>query len=261
MALDYSQRKQVSRNRPKKRSTKPFLLLILGVISGVYALGIGTGWLLFRGSAHDVPPVASEATETAAGGKAAESSSASKDSANSPSPAAKDNEAPLTFYYTLPKGDKGVIGSGVNLRPDEGAPLPKRDPSELPQPTVKQQQPAKSEKMEGTTKTAVAVKEKPPRETPPAPAREKATGAPPLQQSKDSGKGNYTVQVGSYYDKSEAHNLKASLAKNGFSARIVEHTVQGKGTLYRVRIGNRMEQEAAAGLAAKVGKNAIAVPE
>jgi cell division protein FtsN len=261
MALDYSQRKQINKNRPKKRSTKPFLLLILGAISGVYALGIGTGWLLFKGAVKNSAPVASDPAKADQSRKASGASPSAKDTTNSPSPTGKGSETPLTFYYTLPKGDKGVIGSGVNLRRDESAPIAKRDVPAPQASAVKPQQPVRSEQGEGRAKAPVDEKENIAKESKPHEANDKPTSTLPMKQKKELGKGGYSVQVGSYHDKNEAQGLRASLEKNGFSARVVEYAVPGKGVLYRVRVGNRMEQETATRLAVKVGKNAIAVPE
>jgi cell division septation protein DedD len=261
MALDYSQRKQINRNRPRKRSTKPFLLLILGAISGVYALGIGTGWLLFRGASQNSQPVATDRSKADESRKVSGASPSAKDADNSPLPTGKGNETPLTFYYTLPKGDKGVIGSGVNLPRDESAAIAKRDAPAPLASAVKPQQPVKSEQREGRAKAPVDEKENIAKEPKPHEGKEKPTSTPPMNQRKELGKGGYSVQVGSYHDKSEAQDLKSSLEKNGFSARVVEYAVPGKGVLYRVRVGNRMEQETATRLAVKVGKNAIAVPE
>jgi cell division septation protein DedD len=261
MALDYSQRKQINRNRPKKRSTKPFLLLILGAISGVYALGIGTGWLLFKGAAQNRAPVSSDPAKADESRKASGASPSAKDAASLPSPTGKGKETPLTFYYTLPKGDKGVIGSGVNLPRDESSPIAKR---EVPAPqasAVKPQQPVKSEQRDGRAKAPVEEKESMAKEAKPHEANDKPTSTLPMKQKKELGKGGYSVQVGSYHDRNEAQYLKSSLEKDGFSARVVEFAVPGKGVLYRVRVGNRMEQETATRLAVKVGKNAIAVPE
>jgi cell division septation protein DedD len=261
MALDYSQRKQINRNRPKKRSTKPFLLLILGAISGVYALGIGTGWLLFKGAARNGPQVASDSAKVDESRKTSGASPSAKDTVNSPSPNGKGNETPLTFYYTLPKGDKGVIGSGVNLPRDESVPIAKRDVPAPQASAVKPQQPVKSEQGEGRAKASVDEKERIAKEAKPLQVNDKPTNVLPTKQKKELGKGGYSVQVGSYHDRNEAQDLRASLEKNGFSARVVEYAVPGKGVLYRVRVGNRMEQETATRLAVKVGKNAIAVPE
>ena len=261
MAIDYSQRKQINRNRPKKRSTKPFLLLILGAISGVYALGIGTGWLLFKGAAQNSAPVAADPAKANESSKVSGASPSAKDADNPPSPTGKGNETPLTFYYTLPKGDKGVIGSGVNLPRDESAPIAKRDAPAPQASALKPQQPVKTEQREGRAKAPVNENENIAKEAKPHEANDKPTSTIPMKQKKELGKGGYSVQVGSYHDKNEAQDLKSSLEKNGFSARVVEYSVPGKGVLYRVRVGNRMEQETATRLAVKVGKNAIAVPE
>lgn len=263
MPLDYSHRKQVNRNRPKKRSPKLYLLLILGAVSGVYALGIGTGWLLFKNSKQDLPQATSNSAKADEKQKGPEPSPAAKDAGSTPSPTGKANEAPLTFYYTLPKGDKGVIGSGVNLPRDESPVMTKRDApvADSHVNVTKPQPPSKTEQREAGTKSTNTEKEKTVKETTPNQAKEKPKESLPIKQKKEGGKSGYSVQVGSYHDKNEAQSLKNSLEKNGFSARIVEFAVPGKGILYRVRVGNKMDQEAANRLAGKVGKSAIAVPE
>jgi cell division protein FtsN len=261
MPLDYSHRKQVSRNRPKKRSPKPFLLLILGAVSGVYALGIATGWLIFRDTTQKLPSVASNPAKTDDSRKIPESSTSAQGAANAPAPNGKNNETPLTFYYTLPKGDKGVIGSGVNLPREESPVTAKRDVPPPQASAMKPQQSVKSEQRESGANLPAVEKEKSVKEIKPSQAKQKPMDTLPAKQKKESVKGGYSVQVGSYHDKNEAQDLRSNLEKNGFSARVVEYPVQGKGVLYRVRVGNRMEQDAATRLAAKVGKNAIAVPE
>lgn len=263
MSLDYSNRRQVSRNRPRRRSPKIYLLLILGAVSGVYALGIGTGWLLFRNAKPYVPGSAPTSATADEKQKDSEHSPPVKETGSNPAPTGKGNETPLTFYYTLPKGDKGVIGSGMNL-PREGSPVPAKRDTAAPDSTVnpsKPQPPAKTGQRESGTTSTDAEKEKMVTETTPDKAKDKPKGNLLVKQKKEVGKNGYAVQVGSYHDKNEALNMKNSLEKNGHSARIVEYAVPGKGTLFRVRVGSRMDQEAATHLAEKVGKNAIAVPE
>lgn len=263
MALDYSNRTQVSRNRPKKRSTKPFLLIIFFALSGVYLLGLGTGWLLFNGKGQKAPSVAaSGASEPDGKQKNAEKQrTPAKDSVTS-AKKSETAETPLTFYYTLPKGDKGVIGSGVNLSPEDKAPLTKKDVPTQATVAGTMVRNKSGQKAGGTTPGAQAGSEQARDKKPPAPVKkDKAEVSVPAPKNEEKGKAVYSVQAGSYQDKDDAQELKTSLEQNGFSARVSEHKVPGKDVMYRVRVGRKMEREEAKKLAAKVGRGAIPVPE
>ncbi len=136
----------------------------------------------------------------------------------------------MTFYYTLPKGEKPPLGSGINSPRHE-----ERGAAKGPAPAT------------------AAVTAKPTQQPRPAAIGE-ASKAHPV-------KGRYCVQVASYQDKNEAELAKARLAASGFVAYIVESTVPGKGVRFRVRIGRSLDYPTATGLAAKAGKGAMVVPE
>jgi cell division septation protein DedD len=225
MALDYHQKKQVNKNRPRKRPVKLLLFLILGGIVFLYGLGIATGWLVFKylpqkklhGLANSAKPEETEQAPPAPAQTAAKSGRS-----------ALDNDPDLTFYYTLPKGDKGVIGSGINNLPPQTATRiapPKTNNSALQQHRAAE-----------TTVTASPAKN-------------------------ESGKATYTVQVAAYNEKSDAQELKAKLQKIGIASRIEEYTVPGKGIWYRVRSGNKLDRVNANKIAAKLGNNAILIEE
>ncbi|MDD2338442.1 MAG: SPOR domain-containing protein [Geobacteraceae bacterium] len=170
----------------------------------------------------------------------------------SPAPvtAAQGKETDLTFYYTLPKGEKGVIGSGINTLPPEKAPrqaTPVTTPAQKDRP---EQQKHVAEKA-GITEPA-AQKEK---------TVSTLGAAQPTATAKDPEKTTYTVQFAAYHAKSDAQSLKATLQKNGISARIEEYSVSGKGIWYRVRTGRKLDKNAANKLVAKSGKNAILIAE
>jgi len=263
MALDYSHRTQVSRNRPKKRSTKPFLLIIFFALSGVYLLGLGTGWLLFNVKGQEAPSVASSGASEPDGKQknGEKQQTTARDSVTSDNKA-KTEETPLTFYYTLPKGDKGVIGSGVNLSHEDKAPLPKKDAPTQATSSGPMVQNKSGQKAGVTQLGALAGSEQARDKKPSATAqKDKAEVSVSAPKNEEKGKAVYSVQVGSYQDKDDAQELKTALEQSGFSARVSEHKVPGKGVMYRVRVGRKMERGDASKLAAKVGKGAIPVPE
>ncbi|MHC1697946.1 MAG: SPOR domain-containing protein [Geobacteraceae bacterium] len=243
MALDYNQKKQVNKNRPRKRPVKLLLLLIIGSIVSLYGLGIATGWLVFKYLPRNSPPsLAGSAKQE----KADQALPSSAQTAAKIGTSAPGKEPDLTFYYTLPKGDKGVIGSGINNLPPQTT--PKNIPPALDKPAQQLQQSA--EKMDPAT---------------PAAQREKVennSGATnPSSGIKNTGKTTYTVQVAAYNKKSDAQELKAKLQKIGISSRIEEYTVPGKGIWYRVRSGSKLDKDAANKVAAKFGNTTILVAE
>jgi cell division septation protein DedD len=58
-------------------------------------------------------------------------------------------------------------------------------------------------------------------------------------------KSRYALQLASFQDKSEAETFLSNVKSNGFSAQLSEADVAGKGTFYRVRLGNYKSLEAA----------------
>ncbi len=147
-------------------------------------------------------------------------------------PPALSAEPPLSFYKTLPSGQKGnVLGSGINTKDDKT-----KQPLQAPIPTNMTKPPA-AEPQKTADKPAVTEKA----------AATANTG--------------FTVQVASYALKSEAETLKNSLAGKGYNAFISESHQGDKGTWYRVRVGRKMEQEAAKELARKLGKSAQVFPD
>lgn len=55
--------------------------------------------------------------------------------------------------------------------------------------------------------------------------------------------------------------MKGKLAAKGYSVGIVESNLGDKGTWYRVRVGNKLSQEAARELKGKFGREAIVIPD
>lgn len=242
MALDYNQKRPINKNRPRKRPIKVLLLLTLGGFVSLYGLGIATGWLVFKYLPEKSTPTPA-ASPQANGTEQAPPSSAHSPGKNAT--AIPEKEPDLTFYYTLPKGEKGVIGSGLNNPP------PQTPPKSAPTAAAAvPQQPKSAEKPEASDSAA---------------QKENAGMPSGTTQSavagKSSGKTTYTVQVAAYQEKSDALNLLTKLQKNGISSRIEDYAVPGKGIWFRVRTGSKLDKETANKVAAKLGGSALLVKE
>jgi cell division protein FtsN len=256
MRIDYSTRRQVSVNRPKRNPFRPLLLMTVAGGAVLFGLGVATGWLMFSpGGQPANTPAQSGAVKPPAPARPVTAAAAPRQPAAGETPH-------LTFYDSLPKGDKELIGSGLNPSRDNLPTAPAKAPAQAP--------------AAGTTPPKPA---KPQKSAPPQPAETNSRVTDSDMSSQGDKKGTakgktvpssakpavsattYTVQLASYRDRREAEELKAKWAKNGYSVRIIESSTPGKGTYYRVRVGNRMSQEAANQLSGKIGGGAISVPE
>ncbi len=139
-------------------------------------------------------------------------------------------ETQLSFYKTLPSGQKSaVLGSGINAKEDKAKqPLQAALPSNLTKP--------------------------PPPQAPTEPAK-------PAEKSARQEPSGFTVQLASFSLKSEAETLRSKLAGKGYHAYINESNQGDKGMWYRVRVGKKLDADAAKELAAKLGKGALAIPD
>ena len=229
MVLDYSERHNAPKNRPRRQPVGLYLVFLAGVVGAAYGLGFGTAWYLYRpaAQARKAPQPAAAVSATAA--KPARPAAAAAPVVQPAAPAAKGAEVPLTFYETLPKGGKSIIGTGLNPKKDERP---------------------------GVARPASA---------PPAAKGDKAAkAAKPAEQVK-AGKENasprFSVQVASYKEKKEADLIREKLAAKGLPALTVETRIEGKGTWYRVKVGQRLSRQEAEALAARLGKGALVIPE
>jgi cell division septation protein DedD len=250
MVMDYREHKPVNKNRPRKQPAVFFVLALFVAISISFFLGLGTGWLVFRPSSKNTVNMTSTAADIKK--KGAEASAPSQLQFN-PEPAGKAQEPFLTFYNTLPKGSNAVIGSGLNqTKPGEHTP-------------VKTSQPSKT--IPAAKQAVVAEKASQPKESLKVPAKTSEPSGQKDIASKESavkeieGKGKFVVQLASYHAKKEAEEMRDRLKADGISAYIVESNLPEKGTLYRVRAGRHLDQQAAHELAEKAGKGSILIPE
>jgi cell division septation protein DedD len=67
----------------------------------------------------------------------------------------------------------------------------------------------------------------------------------PTPQPPATADGSWTLQLSAYQEKSEAERFAAGLKDKGYAPFIVEATIPGKGTWYRVRLGKFGSREAA----------------
>ncbi|WP_298439009.1 SPOR domain-containing protein [Geobacter sp.] len=256
MVVDYRERRQVSKNRPK---SKPVGMLVFGfvMVSVVFfALGVAADRLLLR--LH--PPKAPVTPAPQAAVPARASQPAATAAAPPPPPA----EPSLTFYNTLPKGGQAILGSGINPRNEgpRGGASTKHSPSTTSPP--KEQAPSRpsADKVEAVAKPTEAPEKKTTGKSGPTSAKTAPdSGRESGTRKPVNPKGKFSVQAASTKDRKEAEAIKARLAEKGFAAYIVESSVPGKGSWYRIRVGKQMEQPAASEMASMVGGGAIIVPE
>ncbi|MDD2897366.1 MAG: SPOR domain-containing protein [Desulfuromonadaceae bacterium] len=259
MRIDYSEPKkscstpQPSQNRPRRESSGG--VLIVALISGTICLGIGfvSGWMLSQRSAKSAFKAAMEQQSLENSPQPVKAQPLPQQpttpkSAPQPNPGSSQQpaesaaaqpiaEPPLSFYKTLPSGQKNnVMGSGINLKGEK----PAKQPLQAAMPT-NVIRPAPPETVENIQKQ--------PSQTAPA------KSAPRQDTS------GLTVQVASYSLKSEAETMRGKLSAKGYNVNIVESHQGDKGTWYRVRVGKHLDPEAAKELAAKLGKGAIAIPD
>jgi cell division septation protein DedD len=257
MRIDYSEPKKAyvtsqGPSRPRKEPAGLFttLIIVTGII--IFIAGFGTGWFLSQKSAKKSFQAATEQNslenskkkEPVPAPKAPQPVQQATTPQPQPDPATAQQppttpgaatDPPLSFYKTLPSGQKGnVLGSGINTKDDRSKqPLQAAIPANLNKPTT----------IDPT---------KPPTEQP-------VTSDKTIP--KHSGNSSFTVQVASFPLKSEAETLKNKLAAKGYHVFIVDSNQGEKGTWYRVRVGKKLEQEAAKELAGKLGKSALVIPE
>jgi len=255
MRIDYSEPKKSyvttqGSTRPRKEPARLFttVLVVTGVIT--FIAGFGTGWFLSQKSAKKSFQAATEQNslenspkqETVPPPKPAPAVQPAvqpqADSAATQQPPATPGttaEPPLSFYKTLPSGQKSnVLGSGINTKDDKTKqPLQAPIPSNLTKPPAADTQKTPADKPAGTEK-------------------------PPARHPEGS---TFTVQVASFPLKSEAETLKSKLAGKGYNVSIAESHQGDKGTWYRVRVGRKLDQEAAKELAGKLGRAALVIPD
>jgi len=262
MVIDYRERKPVNKNRPKSKPVGLYLFAFGAVATCFFVLGMVTGRYLLpprTTTTVNMPPApappAPPAPQTAAGGASGVAQQ------NVPPP-----EPSLTFYETLSKGGKGILGSGINPKRPEA-----HDTTTQPSAAVPAHK-ATAPPQQSEAPSAQTIES--PQVSPAVPQRRTATTVPTeRQQTGDvtpkepavtkptpTG-GKFVVQVASVKERKEAEAIRGALQQKGFAAYILESSVAGKGTMYRVRVGKQMEQSAAGSLVKQIGGGAIIISE
>lgn len=257
MRIDYSEPKKSyvsaqGAGRPRKEPAGIITtaLVVTGLVT--FIAGFGTGWFFSQKSAKKSFQAATQQTSL--------ENSPKKEAAPPPKPTqpvepqlqpqpqtdpaagsqpalppGTTAEPPLSFYKSIPSSQKGnVLGSGINTKDDKS-----KQPLQAPIPTNMAKPPA-------------ADTQKPPADKPAGVDKAAA------RQPESTG---FTVQVASFPLKSEAETLKNKLAGKGYNVSVVESHQGDKGTWYRVRVGRKLDQEAAKELAGKLGKTALVIPD
>ncbi len=265
MRIDYSPPKQSnvsgqSKPRPRKEPVGRITSMVVIASLIAFTSGFGTGWFFSQKSAKKSFQAATEQNSMENTPKPVVAAPLPVQPNPEPAPTdtpqpqpptttgqgapvAKPSSGPqLSFYKTLPDPKTNLMGSGVNAKGEkEKQPLQAAIPSNIAKKTPA---PANSAKPANDSKP---VNEKP-----------AATDKPAASSREKSG---FTVQVVSCSLKSEAETMKNKLASKGYGVTISESNQGDKGTWYRVRVGRRLEQDAAKELAKKLGKDAIVVPD
>lgn len=262
MRIDYSPPKQSyisgqSKPRPRKEPVGKVTSLVVVTFLIAFASGFGSGWFFSEKAAKKSFQAATEQNsienaptpvtpaplplqpkpEPMPANTAPPQPQTSVPTNQTASGAQATPNPQLSFYKTLPSDQKtNLMGSGVNSKNDrEKQPLQAATPSNI---TKKAQQPANNAK--------------PFTDRPAAPDK-------PATSARE--KGGFTVQVASSTLRSEAEAIKSKLAARGYNVIITESNQGEKGIWYRVRVGKRLEQDAARELAGKLGKGATVFPD
>ena len=258
MRIDYSEPKKAyvtpqGTSRPRKESTGYFtiVLVVIGIIT--FVAGFGTGWFMSQKSAKKSfqaateqnslesspvkePTLIPKPAQPALPAATTQSQPGSTTTQQAPAPpGGVTGEPPLSFYKTLPSGQKdNVLGSGINAK--EGR---TKQPLQAPIPANLNRSYSSDPAKQPADKSSSADK----------------------AGSKHYDNNTFTVQVASYPLKSDAEIQKNRLAGRGYNVFVVESKQGDKGTWYRVRVGKKLEQEAARQLAGKLGRTALVIPD
>lgn len=139
MVIDYSERRQSQRmqaKRPPRPSVWPYALLIISMLFSAYLFGVGTGWYLYRPGGKfykQAPQPQAQPAKSTVAAKPQPAPSADPATAAQGHPAQpgqqqplnalpqpdKNSPIPLTFYNTLQKGHRELMGTGIN-QPKDG---------------------------------------------------------------------------------------------------------------------------------------------
>lgn len=222
-------------------------VVVTGALIVTFVLGFASGW--FAGRSKRLPAVANR---NATSGPSVKEAPVPRDAPAAP--VGGGSEPSFTFYETLPKGGKAVIGTGIN------APRPVERSETITQPGASDSGDKKPGIVKSAHDTAVS---KPDPASVKAPETRTPPGTNPLIPSTTvvGGKGKYAVQIASYREKREAEAERDRLTAKGLPVYLQELHLQDKTVWYRVRVGKSLDHKEASELAGKVGKGALVVQD
>lgn len=253
MVLDYRERKPVNKNRPKSKPVGLLIVAFGAVACCAFVLGVLTDrFLLPHADINAVDAVAPQSVTPGASNADPQANAGNGSVPGRQNVYTSLKEPSFTFYETLPKGGRVILGSGLNPKQPSVPVAASAKPAVVSQPRVDQTQKGQS---------VTGAESKPEKAEPiSSPNGDASTkGTPPKKVA--APKGKYLVQVASVRERKEAEVVKSALQAKGFAAYIVESHVDGKGTWFRVRVGKQLEQATAGNLVNQIGKGAIVIPE
>ena len=173
-----------------------------------------------------------------------------------------DASAPLTFQEELTKKAPTLIAEPPVVKPvvaETPRPEPKPEPKPAEVKPVEAPKPvevaAAAPSNDQDEAPAAKPVEKLPETPKPAPVAtrtvdgggglKEAFGKAQKMPVDTAPNGAWTVQLSAYQDRAEADRFSAGLRDKGYAPYIVEATIPGKGTWYRVRMGRFASKEAA----------------
>jgi hypothetical protein len=252
MVIDYHERKQVSKNRPKKRPVNFIFIFVATLILAIYSLGVATGWFLYKIRKSN-PVGTPDKVAAAAKQKTGDAAPPADNQLNQHDSNGKISDPHLTFYDALPRGEVTALGSGLNPAPVNRRPASQKE--EQQHKTISSGQ--NNEKHEQAAVAAPSAGSAGAKDSPAADKSDKTSASIKPEASAKK----YTVQAASCSVRKDAEAVKEALDRKGLLSFIVESEIPGKGTWFRVRLGNHLDLETANKIAAKVGNNAIVIPE
>jgi hypothetical protein len=127
MVIDYSERRQIRKPPPSRPKVWPYVLMIFMLVLTSFILGLGTGWHLYKpgGRLYKTPPQPSVSKQPASPQPPAASTQAPPPQVQQQAPPGEKGAPPLTFYNTLQKGNKVLMGTGINPQ-KEGHAVPSK---------------------------------------------------------------------------------------------------------------------------------------
>ncbi|MBL9014806.1 MAG: SPOR domain-containing protein [Myxococcales bacterium] len=217
----------------------------------------GSGGLSFQGAltGKDAPAPVEKKVDAIAKERAATPPAAKADAKPDPKTEAKpEAKAEVKAEAKIEKKAEPASGPVVKPEPDRKAD-DRKDEDRKAEDRKAEAKKAEAKKAEDKKaedkKTEDRKTEDKPAEDRPAKKADKATDveakAEPRPEEKrvEEKKPRYTLQLSSFQDRAEAEAFLASVKAQGFSARITQAEVEGKGTFYRVRTGTYGSMDAA----------------